>query len=218
MADDALSNERALVAAGYDALGARFTEWASGVADPARDEHFADFVGRLPSGAHVLDVGCGSATCWTRGVATRFEVTGIDISAAQIEVARGNVPTATFLVADVTTVTFEDGAFDAATALYSIGHLPAQEHPAVFARLARWLRPGGLLLASLPAHQDAGWTGAWIDGVDMFFASLGAGRYEEILSDQGWRIVEARIGVAQEPDGGKEFLWLLAEAPGPNQS
>jgi len=218
MAGEMPRSERAIVAAGYDALGARFARWASSVADPARDEHFADFVGRLPSGARVLDVGCGSATCWTGGIATRFELTGIDVSAAQVGAARRNVPPATFFVADVTTLAFEDGAFDAAIALYSIGHLPAEEHAAVFARLARWLRPRGLLLASLPAHEDTGWTGAWIDGVEMFFASLGAARYEKILRDQGWRILEARAGVAQEPDGGAEFLWLLAEAPEPRQS
>jgi hypothetical protein len=42
MADDRPSNERAIVAAGYDALGARFAAWASGVADPtfAEPRHY----------------------------------------------------------------------------------------------------------------------------------------------------------------------------------
>lgn len=218
MADDPAMSERATVAAGYDALVARFAEWSSAVADPARDELFADFVRRVPPGARVLDVGCGSGASWAGGLAARFALTGIDISPGQIEAARRNVPTGTFLVADVTAIEFDDGAFDGATALYSIGHLPAHEHESVFGRLARWLRPGGLLLASLPAEEDPGSTVAWIGGVEMFFASLGATRYEQILRDQGWRVIDTRVGIANEPEGAAAFFWLLAAAPGPSRS
>ena len=216
MADDAPVNERATVAAGYDAIVGMYAEWSSAVIDPARDELFADFVGRLPSGARVLDVGCGSGTSWTHGLATRFVLTGIDISPGQVEAARRNVPTGTFIVGDVTAIEFENGAFDGAMALYSIGHLPADEHESVFARLARWLRPGGLLLASLPADEDPGSTGAWLDGVEMFFASLGATGYEQILRDQGWRVITAHVGIANEPEGDARFFWVLAAAPGPD--
>ena len=215
---DETPNARAIVAAGYDALVTTFAAWSSAVADPARDRLFAEFVRRLPSDARVLDVGCGSGASWTGGLATRFALTGIDISPRQIEAARRDVPTATFLVADVTTIEFDDDAFDGATALYSIGHLPPDEHESVFVRLARWLRPGGLLLASLPAAEDAGWTGEWIAGVEMFFASLGAARYEQILRDHGWGVIDARVSVADEPGGATAFFWVLAEAPGSERS
>lgn len=213
MTDDAPADERVTVAAGYDSLVSRFAEWSAAVVDPARDELFADFIGRLPSDARVLDVGCGSGTSWPGGLAERFALTGIDISPGQIEAARRNVPTGTFLVSDVTTVELDDGTFDGATALYSIGHLPAHDHEGVFARLARWLRPDGLLLASLPAREDPGSTEAWIDGVKMFFASLGAARYEQVLRDQGWRVIRTRVCVANEPEGAAAFFWVLAGAP-----
>jgi SAM-dependent methyltransferase len=213
MAGKKAVNPRAIVAAGYDALATEFGAWSSAVMDPAREQFFADFVERLPGGARILDVGCGSGLSWTGGLALRFAVTGIDISLAQVEAARRNVPGATFLVGDVTAMEFDRAAFDGITALFSIGHLPALEHEAVFARLARWLRPGGLLLASLPAAEDAGWTGTWISGVQMFFASLGAERYEQVLRQQGWRVLEARTCVAEEPDGAVSFLWVLAAAP-----
>jgi SAM-dependent methyltransferase len=207
-------NERTTVAAGYDVLAETFAAWSSGVADPARDELFADFVGRLSAGARILDVGCGSGTAWSAGLGARFAVTGIDVSARQVEAARTNVPTGTFLVADVTSVTFENASFDAAVALYSIGHLPANEHASVFARLAGWLRPGGLLLASLPGDEDPGSTGPWIAGVEMFFASLGVAGYEQVLHDQGWQVLASRVAVAHEPDGDVPFFWVLAAAPG----
>jgi SAM-dependent methyltransferase len=112
----------------------------------------------------------------------------------------------------MTTVEFERGSFDAAVALYSIGHLPRDEHEGVFGRLARWLRPGGLLLASLPADEDTGSIGPWLNGVEMFFSSLGSERYAQILRDDGWQIVVARVDTAHEPDGDVRFLWLLATA------
>jgi SAM-dependent methyltransferase len=214
VADDTPLTERGTVAAGYDALVTTYAEWSSAVVDPARDDLFADFVRRLPTDARVLDVGCGSGSSWTAGLATRFALTGIDISPGQIEAARRNVPSGTFLVADVTTIDFDNGAFDGATALYSIGHLPAAEHESVFARLARWLRPDGLLLASLPAQADPGAREVWIAGVEMFFASLGAARYEQILHDQGWRVISARVVIANEPGGPAAFFWVLAGAPG----
>jgi SAM-dependent methyltransferase len=211
-------DERTTVAAGYDALVGRFDEWAGGVADPARDELFATFIGHLAPGARVLDVGCGSGGSWRREDASRFAVTGIDISPRQIEAARRAVPAATFLVADVTAIEFDPDSFDAAVALYSIGHLPAREHASVFARLARWLRPGGLLLASLPADEDPGSRGPWIAGVEMCFASLGTAGYEQVLRDQGWQVIETRADVADEPEGPASFFWLLARAPASSRS
>jgi SAM-dependent methyltransferase len=212
VADEEVPDDRATVAAGYDALAGRFAAWAAAVSDPARDELFAELLRRLAPRARVLDVGCGSATTWT-DLPAGVELFGIDISRAQVEAAERNVPTGTFLVADVTSIEFDEGSFDAATALYSIGHLRPADHEPVLARLARWLRPDGLLLASLPAREDPGSTVPWIDGVEMFFASLGSGRYEQILRDQGWRIIEARVVDAREPEGDASFFWILAEAP-----
>jgi hypothetical protein len=51
----------------------------------------------------------------------------------------------------------------------------------------------------------------------MYFASLGADRYDQILREQGWRIISARVGIANEPDGEAAFYWVLARAPGPSR-
>jgi hypothetical protein len=44
-------------------------------------------------------------------------------------------------------------------------HVPRLEQPALLRAIARWLRPGGLLVVSLTVHDDAGsieqdWMGA----------------------------------------------------------
>jgi SAM-dependent methyltransferase len=205
-----MPSPREIVAAGYDQLVDDFAEWSSRVVDPARGALFDAFLTRLPPHARILDVGCGSGAAWTGGLTDTLAVTGIDISAGQIEAARSSVPRATFILADVTTTEFDRGSFDGVTALYSIGHLPLGEHPAVFERFARWLRPGGLLLASLPASADPGSTGEWLAGAPMFFASLGATGYDQVLREQGWRVIETRSSVADEPEGPASFYWILA--------
>ena len=180
--------------------------------DPVRDGLFRRFVAMLPPGTPVLDVGCGSGIPWTRALAERFAVTGIDIAARQIVAARRNVPGATFVEGDVATVGLEDRAFGGAIALYSIGHLPPAEHRLVFERLARWLRPGGLLLASLPSEASPGWTGAWL-GTSMYFASLGADAYRSLLRELGWAVLADEEAVVEEPEGPARFLWVLARSP-----
>jgi SAM-dependent methyltransferase len=205
---------REIVAAGYDRLVSEYAAWSSRVVDPAREEMLDELLRRLPERARILDVGCGSGAAWTDGRAGRFLITGIDVSAGQVEAARRNVPGATFIVADVTAIELDTRSFDAALALYSIGHLPIDAHAAVFARFARCLRPGGLLLASVPADPDPGGTERWLAGVPMFFASLGAAGYDRLLQDQGWQVIETRTSVAHEPEGPVRFRWILAATPG----
>jgi cyclopropane fatty-acyl-phospholipid synthase-like methyltransferase len=97
----------------------------------------------LPSSAAVLDLGCGSGDPAAIALARQHHVTGVDISAAQIIKARQNVPRGTFLHADLGSVTFSPGSFDAVVSFYTLEHLPREEHAAIFGRIATWLKPGG---------------------------------------------------------------------------
>ena len=65
----------------------------------------------LPAGAAVLELGCGAGIPTTQRLAARFAVTGVDISARQIALARHNVPNATFMRADMTTLDFPTRLF-----------------------------------------------------------------------------------------------------------
>jgi SAM-dependent methyltransferase len=200
---------KTVVSAGYDAIAEEFLDWSMKVVDPVRDRLFGDFAALLQAGATVLDIGCGAGIPWTRALADRFDVTGIDISPRQIDAARRNVPSATFIVGDISSATFEEGRFDGAIAFYSIAHLPVDEHAPLFDRLARWLRPGGLLLASVPVAESAGWTGDWL-ATTMFFSSLGADTYRAILRDLRFELLAVEETIAEEPEGPARFLWVFA--------
>jgi cyclopropane fatty-acyl-phospholipid synthase-like methyltransferase len=85
-----------------------------------------------------------------------FEVVGLDISHVQVERARRLVPTATFIEADMATWYSEPSAFDAIVSFYALIHVPLTDQQALFPRVRRWLRPGGLFMAIVGAQR---WTG-----------------------------------------------------------
>ncbi len=100
--------QRQLVRAGYDAISRTYRS-DGGQSNPASEENTATYASwveelrdRLSPGSRVLDLGCGAGVPAASAlVAAGFEVTGIDISDVQIERARGLVPEAAFVCADM---------------------------------------------------------------------------------------------------------------------
>jgi SAM-dependent methyltransferase len=201
-----------IVARGYDAIALRYAEWAGRVASPAL-EWLRDVDARLPDGADVLELGCGRGVPGTRQLARRHRVTGVDISAVQIELARHHVPEASFVHTDALELEVAPGSFDAVVALYFFGHVPVDEQRELIGRSSLWLRDGGLLLATFGAGEpgeevDADWLGA-----PMYFASLGGASYLPLLRDLGFELLREEVVVQQEPGHGDvAFHWVLARA------
>src|SRR5256714_4097677 len=83
-----------------------------------------DLDARLPERADVLELGCGRGVPGTRELARRHRVTGIDISAVQIELARHHVPEAGFFPPPATPLLVAGGARDAGGALFFFSPAP----------------------------------------------------------------------------------------------
>ena len=197
---------------GYDELAERYLAWGQGVQGDPRPRLVQSFAQRLPSNARVLDLGCGAGLPSTYQLARRFDVVGVDFSETQIRLARENVPAATFICADFAKLDLPQASFDGISALYSISHIPRDEHRALFVRIASWLKPGGILLASLGAADSPDWMGEWL-GVPMFFSSHKADMNRELLRDAGFSLIIDDVIAMQEPEGEVAFLWVLAEKP-----
>ncbi len=211
MAGRAVAREpKEIVARGYDAIALRYAEWAGQVDSPVM-EWVRDLDARLDVDADVLELGCGRGVPATRELARRHRVTGVDISAVQIELARHHVPEASFVHADATELDVAPASFDAVVALFVFGHVPIEEQSGLIARIGLWLRDGGLFLGTFGAGDageqiDADWLGA-----PMFFASLDNEAYLPLLRDAGLELVRNEVVVQHEPGHGDvSFRWTLA--------
>jgi 2-polyprenyl-3-methyl-5-hydroxy-6-metoxy-1,4-benzoquinol methylase len=203
-ADD--DEPKLLVARGYDAIAERYFQQYG--RSQVRDRWLEELVALLPRRARVLDLGCGAGIPIARELATRgFGVTGVDSSARQIELARSSVPGAGFIHADMTNVEFATKSFDAVVAFYAITHVPREEHAILLRRIASWLEPGGIFLASLGAASLPGSTEAWL-GTHMFFSHYDAQANERLVRDAGFSIERAEV-IDEEKDDGR-FLWVIA--------
>jgi SAM-dependent methyltransferase len=196
-----------LVAAGYDAMAETWETWSAQVEGDPRHAWLDRLMSRLPRGAQVVELGCGNGTRETRELAARFRLTGVDLSTEQLRRARMRVPGASFVHADLTTVAFDEGSLDAVCSFYALNHVPRELLPTLFAHVRSWLRPGGLLLATLGASDLEGWHGEWL-GVPMYFSGYEPSRNRELLAD--FELVEDEVATITEPEGPVSFHWILA--------
>jgi cyclopropane fatty-acyl-phospholipid synthase-like methyltransferase len=153
------------------------------------DEMMAHF----PAAARVLDLGCGPGVpASSELVEHGFSVVGIDCSVKQIEMARQNVPKAEFVHVDMTAVSFAPHSFNAVAAFYSMTHVPREDHAMLFERIAVWLKPGGLFIASLGARDCPDWQGEWL-GTEMFFSHYDPATNERLVQEAGFIIEHAEL-------------------------
>ncbi|MGW4058456.1 class I SAM-dependent methyltransferase [Amycolatopsis sp. NPDC004747] len=203
-----MSDARQIVESGYDSVAQRYLEWSARIADDPRQRFVAELTGRLDARARVLDLGCGAGVPSTAALAERHDVLGVDLSAAQLELARRNVPRARFAQGDMTGLSFPDGSFAAVTAFYSVLHVPREAQGALFARIAAWLRPGGWFLAALGCSEANGVEESWL-GTPMFFSSHAPAENRRLLAAAGFTLEVDETVTMQEPEGPATFHWVL---------
>ena len=202
-----------IVAEGYDAISERYLAWSGLRPSETRLRYLARALELIPAGSDVLELGCGAGVPMTAALAEGRTVTGVDISATQVEAARRNVPGATFIQGDMTALDLEPASFDAVVAYYSLTHVPRDEQPDLLAGIRRWLRPGGLFLASMGADDEPGDVEAdWL-GVDMYFSHFGAKANRRLVEKAGFVIESAEVAVEPEDRHDARFLWIVARAP-----
>lgn len=194
-----------MVQRGYDHLSHRYRG-----DDDAPAEYTAwltDLQHRLPPGADVLDLGCGCGIPVAKTLADHgHRVTGVDLSAVQIARARQLVPNATFLHADATTIAFADSAFDTVVCLYALIHMPLETQPQLLHRIATWLRPGGILLATTGTQAWTGTEDNWLGGTaTMWWSHADANTYRTWITQAGLNIDSEHF--VPEASSGHQLFW-----------
>jgi SAM-dependent methyltransferase len=129
------------IAAVYDRL------WGEVFAAVARSAIASHLLRRLPPGAPVLDLCCGTGLIAGHLDSLGFQVSGVDESARMLEIARVNAPRARFQQADMARFRYPE-PFDAVVSFYnSINHARSAAHlRRTIANVAAHLRPKGLFL------------------------------------------------------------------------
>jgi cyclopropane fatty-acyl-phospholipid synthase-like methyltransferase len=205
-----MSNEhKHIVSRGYDKLVDVYLEQYG--RSEVRDFWLQQLIAMTRPGERVLDLGCGAGVPVARELASSGrQVLGIDASPKQIDAAHRNVPTAQFRICDMVAAEFEPATFDAVAAFYSIIHVPRAEHPNLFKKIASWLRPGGLFLASLGVGDYPSKKKEWL-GVEMFFSHFDAATNKMLVKNAGLGIERAEL--AFEDDKTARILWVIARKP-----
>ncbi|AEH35531.1 class I SAM-dependent methyltransferase [Halopiger xanaduensis] len=169
---------------------------------------------RLPSGAQVLDAGCGQGDPVLRRLDDdpAVEATGVDFSRQQLRFASEAAPNVALAQGDITSLPVADSAFDAVTAFHSLIHVPETQHRAVVDEFARVLRPGGLALLT---EGTADWQGAnsdWLEtGVEMQWYIAGADATREQLRAAGFTVRDERLVGDELADEEASWTVFLAQ-------
>ncbi len=199
-------NNQHKVEAGYDYMAEGYLA-SKDTHDPVTLAALEDLARGLPDGGTALGLGCGAGVPVTQWLARRYVVTGVDVSARQLELARQHAPGATLIKGSMTEVHFAPETFDAVVAFYSIIHVPRAEHPALLRRIHGWLKPCGVFLATWAVSAWEGEADNWEGwGAPMWWSHHDAETNLAMLREAGFRIVSADIRTG----GDETWLWILA--------
>ncbi len=120
------------------------------------EEHFARLTrqsveailnaAEVGSGKQVLDACCGPGMITAAAIARGASTTGIDFSAAAVEIAKVNAPRADIKEGDVQSIESDDDIFDAVVCGFGIIHVP--DPLKALSEMRRVLKPGGRIAVS----------------------------------------------------------------------
>ena len=126
------------------------------------------------------------------------------------------MPAATFVQAEMTSVTYPASSFDGVAAFYSLIHLPYGELPAMLRRIADWLREEGAFVACFGARPGAAgehFEAQRLAGAPMYWSGYPVEAYPRFLAETGPTVIEASVETNIEDGQPAPFLWVLARKP-----
>ena len=151
--DDRLARVRTT----YDAVAESYARLLPDASFEAPTDHgmIEAFVTYVTEGIarSVVDAGCGTGRMTGLLASQGVDVSGIDVSAGMISVARRTYPELSFGVAELADLPYADGQLGGVFAWYSIIHTPPEDLHRVFAEFFRVLAPGGHALLSFQVGE-----------------------------------------------------------------
>jgi cyclopropane-fatty-acyl-phospholipid synthase len=139
---------------------------------------------QLFEGASVLDVGCGWGTAAIEASRRGCDVTGINLSTEQVELARARAELAQskarFELADYRDFARDhEASFDRIVSIGMVEHVGRRQHRVFFDRVRRMLKPGGLAVVHSIVDWPYGVNEPWLER--YIFPGSYAPRVEEMV-------------------------------------
>jgi SAM-dependent methyltransferase len=196
----------------YDALAPRWDAWSSAVVPDLRAEWTHKVEEFVPPGEAVVELGCGTGAPVGRFLASRYDYTGIDASPGMLAQARAGLPGARLLHADMHTLDFPPASLGAVIAFFSISHTPRDQHAALFARIASWIRGGGVFIGNLHSRDDPdSYEPSWLGAGPMRWSGFDGATNTRLLTEAGFSVIETAAPDLREPEGETICpMWFVA--------
>ena len=131
-------------------VGVEISAATEGPVDRSLLAAIIELVATAPPG-RIADVGCGPGRVAALFASHGFDVLGIDVSAAMLDVARSAHPTIVFEEGQLTALPVADATLAGAVYWYSIIYTPPERFDEVWVELTRALLPGGYVLLAFQA-------------------------------------------------------------------
>ena len=155
------------------------------------------FLPLLPGQAHILDAGCGSGRDAKYFIEQGYKVTAFDASTEITALAEKELGQPVF-VQRLQEIQYQN-QFDGIWACASLLHVPAKELPDVFHRLARALKPNGVIYCSFKYGQGEYETqGRIFTDMDEAGLRILVDETETSLIKELWVTADRRPGRGQE--------------------
>jgi len=133
----------------------------------------------------------------------------VDFSEKQVELAKKNVPNATFICQDMTQHDFPVNYFDGICSYYAIIHIPRDEHYALLQKFFRMLKPDGTALLCLGADDLLDDIDEDFHGNRMYWSHFDAETNQAMLEEIGFSVILSKIVQDETYDG--KHLFVLAQ-------
>ncbi len=168
------------------------------------EDTIREFLDLLEEGDTILDLGCGSGRDSRIFYDLGYDVTPLDGAEEMCRLAEVHTGL------DVLQMTYEemefDGAFDGVWAYQSLIHIPKEELPGIFKRIAKALEEDGIFFLSMKLGDSDGFRG------ERYFNAFSEKELCSLLEADGYFKVEkewvAKDTRANHPDS--RFIHLLA--------
>lgn len=164
------------------------------------------FCALLPSGAAILDVGCGSGLPIAGELIRRgFDVTGIDGTPAMLALFQRNLPGVAAHLADMRQLAL-DRHFPGLLAWDSFFHLSPGDQRGMFSRFQAHAAPGAALMFT--SGDAEGEAVGELEGDPLYHGSLDPGEYRSLLDAADFAVI---AHVAEDPACDYRTVWLAQQ-------